>query len=154
MIFPVFCSLLLMASFGLPQQANMPPSLFVGEWVGTQSWAIEDPPPGILADQPVRLTIEMVEGRLEGQLSIFGGSDTANFTEVTIVGDELQATAMPGEESRERWKGDVEFLLKLKLDDVRLAGTADVRMGGVDWMKYDYNLSKRRTPRSLVVPNQ
>jgi len=151
MMFNLFCSLFLAAFLGVPQQPDTPPSLFVGEWVGTQSWAIENPPPGILADQPVSLTIEMVDGQLVGELSMFGGGDKATFTGGTIVGDELAATAVPGEESRERWKSGVEFLLKLKLDDVRLAGTADVSMGGVDWLKYNYNLSKRRTPRSLVI---
>ena len=43
--------------------ATVSPQAFVGTWVGTQSWAIEKPPPGARPDQPVSLTIDLVDGR-------------------------------------------------------------------------------------------
>ena len=77
--------------------ATVSPQAFVGTWVGTQSWAIEKPPPGARPDQPVSLTIDLVDGKLFGTLTPFlGGDDGATFVEAEIVGDQLQAAAMVG----------------------------------------------------------
>jgi len=39
-----------------PQRATVSPQVFVGTWVGTQRWAIANPPPGANPDQPVSIT--------------------------------------------------------------------------------------------------
>ena len=73
------------------------PQAFVGTWVGTQSWGIEKPPPGARPDQPVSLTIDLVDGKLFGTMIPFmGGDDGATFVEAEIVGDQLRASAMVG----------------------------------------------------------
>ena len=40
-------------------EATVQPVRFAGTWVGTQAWAIENPPPGSRQDQPVTLEIEV-----------------------------------------------------------------------------------------------
>src|SRR3954469_20396406 len=90
----VVLSVVLVPNRGVAQE---PPALagrFVGTWVGTQSWAIADAPPGARQDQPVTLTIEIVDGKLVATMKPFlGGDDGASFIETKIVGDELQASA-------------------------------------------------------------
>jgi hypothetical protein len=78
-----------------PQRATVSPQAFVGTWVGTQRWAIANPPPGANEDQPVSITIELVDGKLTGTMTPFmGGDDGATFVDAQIVGDELQASAV------------------------------------------------------------
>jgi hypothetical protein len=73
------------------------PTRFTGTWVGTQSWAIANPPPGARQDQPVTLTIDVVDGKITGSLKpFFGGEDGATLIDAKIVGEELQATAVVG----------------------------------------------------------
>lgn len=73
------------------------PARFAGTWVGTQSWAIANPPPGARQDQPVTLTIEVVDGKIAGSLKPFlGGEDGATIIDARIVGEELRATAVVG----------------------------------------------------------
>src|SRR5688572_20621610 len=73
------------------------PTRFAGTWVGTQSWAIANPPPGSRQDQPVTLTLEVADGKVTGSLKPFlGGEDGATIVDAKIVGDELQATAVVG----------------------------------------------------------
>ena len=45
------------ASVVAQQPAPVPLARFAGTWVGTQAWAIPNPPPGSRQDQPVTLTI-------------------------------------------------------------------------------------------------
>jgi len=72
---------------------------FVGTWVGTQSWAIDAPPPGSNSSQPVAITIREADGVLSGTLTPFmGGYDGATFTNGRVVGDELVAEAGFGSE--------------------------------------------------------
>ena len=78
-----------------PQGAQ--PTRFAGTWVGTQSWAIADPPPGARPDQPVTLTIEVVDGKVTGTLKPFlGGEDGATIVDARVVDEELRATAVVG----------------------------------------------------------
>ena len=44
------------------QQEAVQPTRFAGTWVGTQAWAIKDPPPGASKDQQVTLELQVVEG--------------------------------------------------------------------------------------------
>ncbi len=164
-----------------PAAAAVPATRFVGEWVGTQRWAIENPPPNARPDQPVTLTIQEMDGQLVGTMKPFlGGEDGANFTESTIVGQELHATAMvghprpggvrqvpaPGTPSSgdpetglaperrgrgrgfppsEPWKSPLKVVFVLKNNGVNMTGTADVMMGDAKWLKFDYDLSKKRS---------
>ena len=156
--------------------ATVSPQAFVGTWVGTQSWAIEKPPPGARPDQPVSLTIDLVDGKLFGTMTPFlGGDDGATFVEAEIVGDQLQASAMVGKprqaaaprrlsatkgSKRPRpvaaeadgagaaplgWKEQSKIQFTFKPDGVNLTGTADVMLGDVKWLKFNYDLSKKRS---------
>lgn len=134
---------------------NAPSSAFVGTWVGTQKWAIESPSPSAKEDQPVELTIEAgPDGKLTGFMNPwFGGSDGATFTQTAILGDELQAQAVvgkppaPGQRGqRGNWKNSVKIFFKFKNEgNSALAGTADVMLGDVKWLKFNYNLGKKRS---------
>src|SRR5918996_797456 len=75
----------------------VPVARFAGTWVGTQAWAIGNPPPGASKDQPVALDLEIVDGKITGTMKPFlGGEDGATIVDATIVGDELHATAVVG----------------------------------------------------------
>jgi hypothetical protein len=144
-------------------------SRFVGTWVGTQAWAIDTPPPGARQDQPVTLSIELVGGTLVGTMTPFmGGQDGATFLEAKIVGEELHVSAMVGKPRTARgdevpggppvvrgrtprglpprsWKDPVQVTFIFKNDGVSLTGTADVRMNDVPWLRFKYDLSKKRS---------
>ena len=183
----------LLALVQVPQPAPaVSLSRFVGTWVGTQSWAIQNPPPGARPDQPVTLTIELMDGKLVGSMVPFmGGQDGATFVESKIVGEELQvsavvgrprpATAGPapppaggpgglggpggpgGDEGSQAtapagrgrggrrgtappsWKDTAKIQFAFKNDGVNLTGTADVMLGDVKWLKFNYDLSKKRS---------
>ena len=125
----------------------VPAARFVGTWVGTQSWAIADPPPGSRQDQPVTLVIESVDGKLRGTMTPFlGGEDGATVVEAEIVGSELRAAAVAGRPGgRGGWKSPVRIAFVFRNEGLVLKGTADVRMGEVPWMKFSYDLSKKRS---------
>ena len=150
----------------VPRAAQQPatavqPGRFVGTWVGTQGWDIADPPPGARPDQPVTLTIELLEDKLVGTMKPFlGGEDGATFVDVTIVGEELRASAIVGRPrpaagpqaaggrraaASPGWKDPIRVSFVFKNDGVNLDGTADVMMGDVPWMKFKYDLARRRS---------
>lgn len=136
-----------------PQPDAVPAARFVGTWVGTQAWSIKNPPPGAQQDLPVTLTIESVEGTLTGTMRPFlGGEEGVVFTEAAIVGDELRATAVPGQPQRGRgrggrgWKDPIRVQFAFRSDGLLvLKGTADVKMGDVPWMTFSYDLDKKRS---------
>jgi hypothetical protein len=137
-----------------PQQPveNVSPSVFVGTWVGVQRWAIENKSPSAMRDQPVTLTIEQVNGKLVGKMDpFFGGSDGASFTDAKIVGEELQAAAIvgqppaPGQRGATGWKGNTKILLNLRRSGNDMTGTADILLGDVKWLKFDYELGRQRS---------
>ena len=114
----------------------------------------------MLEGQTVTITIEVVDGKLVGTLTpFFGGTEGASFADAQIVGEELRASggmgkppAAPGGETGggqggaiPRWKLDTEIQFTLKGDRTHLKGTADVRLGGVKWMQYNYDLEKKRS---------
>ena len=155
-----FCTLLVLSVLQVPR-ATVSPQAFAGTWVGTQSWAIDNPPPGARPDQPVELTLSVVEGTITGTLMPFmGGRDGATIVSAEIVGDELRATAVVG---RPRLAGDaaqgrgrrgaapgtfkdatkIQFVFKN--DGLALTGTANVTLGDVPWLKFKYDLSKKRS---------
>jgi hypothetical protein len=145
----VFLSLLLGSS-----AQSAPPSTFVGTWVGTQAWAIDSPSPSAKEEQPVELKIELVGGQIIGFMNPwFGGSDGATFVQTTIEGDQLKAMAVVGKPpapgarvQRGNWKNDVKILFNFKSDfKDSLTGTADVMMNDTKWLKFTYNLSKKRS---------
>jgi len=152
-------SVLILAFAGVTPQAtpvvaNASPSTFVGTWVGTQSWAIDNPSPSAKEEQPVELKIEMVGNQIVGFMNPwFGGSDGATFIQTAIDGDQLKATAIVGKPpapgargQRGNWKSNVRILFNLKSDfKDTLTGTADVMMNDVKWLKFNYNLSKKRS---------
>ena len=147
-----------MASSASPQDAApaVQPVRFEGAWVGTQAWAIENPPPGSRQDQPVTLELSVVDGKLAGTMKPFlGGEDGATLVDTSIVGEELHATAIVGRPraagagSRRggpaNWKDPIQVAFVFRSDGLNMTGTADVTMGDVPWMKYRYSLSKKRS---------
>jgi hypothetical protein len=154
------------------ERPTVPPQAFVGTWVGTQSWNIANPPPGVSKDQPVSLTMAVVDEKLTGTMTPFmGGNDGATFVETEIVGDELRASAIftrppenkgarapaPAVEDEEgaprivpsiirrpTWKDTVKIRFVFKADRVDLKGTGDIEMNGVKWLHFTYDLSKKR----------
>ena len=161
------------------ERATVLPQAFVGTWVGTQHWSIANPPPGVSTDQPVSLTIDVVDGKLTGTMTPFmGGEDGATFVEARIVGDVLQvsaafghlrpagaataAAAAPALVSEEdggsprkvpatparrgpTWKDTVTIQFAFTSDRLDLKGTGDVMMNGVQWLSFNYDLSKKRS---------
>lgn len=154
------------------QNAPVPAQAFVGTWVGTQRWAIATPPPGANPEQPVAITIVLVEGKLRGLMTPFmGGEDGVVFTEGTIAGDELHASAVFGnptpdqvpvtEDARDQqgdfkivpsngrsrkqpWKDTIKVDFTFRSHGVSLKGAATVTMNEMKWLSFDYDLSKKR----------
>lgn len=131
--------------------ANVPAARFVGTWVGTQAWAIPNPPPGASNDQAVTLELELVEGKLTGRMTPFlGGEDGATIVDATIVGEELHASAIVGRPRAGRrgggqgGSGSTTIAFVFRNDGVKMSGTADVKMGDVPWTKFSYTLGKKR----------
>ena len=133
----------------------VPAARFVGTWVGTQAWAIKDPPPGASNEQPVTLDLQLVDGKITGTMRPFlGGEDGATITETTIVGEELRATAVvgrprPATAGRRGGGGGgnsaIAIAFVFRNDALKMTGTADVKMGDVPWTKFKYDLSKKRS---------
>lgn len=145
-------------------RATVSAQTFAGTWVGTQSWAIDNPPPGTRPDQPVELTLAVLNGRIVGTLVPFmGGQDGATIVDAQIVGDELRASAVVGRGRvptgeaaapagrGRRGGGPVGFKDGTKIqfvfrnDGLALTGTADVTLNDVKWMKFKYDLSRKRS---------
>ena len=137
------------------QETAVQPTRFAGTWVGTQAWAIDNPPPGSNNDQPVTLTLEVVEGKVTGTMTPFlGGEDGATIVDSVIIGEELRATAVAGRPRPQvagrrgggaGWKDPIRIAFVFRNDGVTMTGTADVRMGDVPWMKFKYDLGKKRS---------
>lgn len=132
----------------------MPSARFVGTWVGTQAWAITDPPPGASKDQPVTLDLQVVDGRVTGTMKPFlGGEDGATIVDATIVGEELRATAVVGRPRTQAagrgrgggFKDATKIAFVFRVNGVKMTGTADVQMGDVPWTKFSYDLGKKRS---------
>ena len=152
---------LLLATAGHPlaaqDQAAVPAARFVGTWVGTQAWAIKDPPPGASKDQPITLDLQLVDGKLTGTMKPFlGGEDGATIVEATIVGEELHATAVVGRPRTQAagrgrgggqggFKDATRIAFVFRNEGVKMTGSADVQMGDVPWMKFTYDLGKKRS---------
>ena len=137
-------------------QTSVPSARFIGTWVGTQAWAIKDPPPGANNEQPVTLELQLVDGKITGTMRPFlGGEDGATITDATIVGDELRATAVVGRPRPANagrrgggapgGNGAIRIAFVFRNDGVKMSGTADVRMGDVPWTKFSYKLEKKRS---------
>ena len=149
--------------------AAVPAARFVGTWVGTQAWAIPNPPPGANNEQPVTLNLQLVDGKVTGTMRPFlGGEDGATITDATIVGEELRATAIVGRprpagagrrpsagaqgpssaEGRgggpAAGNGVIRIAFVFRNDGLKLSGTADVQMGDTPWTKFSYALAKKR----------
>src|SRR5688572_6042366 len=158
MVFAIGACLILTLPLAASQDAA--PSRFVGEWVGLQTWAIENPPANVKESQPVEIKIESMEGRLVGTITPFmGGSDGASFVDATITGEELKATGAMGpprlataqggrgQRGATGWKSTVkvDFSFAFGGNNNQLIGTADVLMGDAKWMKFKYELSRKRS---------
>jgi hypothetical protein len=136
-----------------PAQPAVPLARFAGTWVGTQGWGIEEPPPGARRDQPVTLTIEVVDGMVTGTMEPFlGGEEGATFVDARLVGEELHATAVVGRPRQgaarrgpPNWKETVAIAFVFRNNGVEMTGTADVTMSDVPWMKFTYQLGKKRS---------
>ena len=138
-----------------PAPPAVPAARFVGTWVGTQAWAIKDPPPGANNEQPVTLDIQIVDAKITGTMRPFlGGEDGATITEAKIVGEELRATAVVGRlrpaTAGRRGGGAggtsaVKIAFVFRNDGVKMTGSADVQMGEVPWTKFSYKLEKKRS---------
>ena len=146
MNFPIFATILLALAV---QQPAASPSSFVGSWVGFQTWTGDTVSVSAKTPQAVTLNIEMVDGKLVGTMPFFGGVDVASFVDTRIVGDELEASAVikkaEAAAQRKAWTDDVKITFHLKADKVNMTGTADVLLGDVKWMKFKYELGKKRT---------
>jgi len=127
---------------------------FVGTWVGTQSWAIDNPSPSAKDEQPVELKIDFIQGQLTGFMTPwFGGSDGATFVQASIADEQLKAIAVVGKPpvpgpraQRGNWKNSVKIQFNFKNESKdSLTGTADVMMNDVKWLKFNYNLSRKRS---------
>ena len=160
----VFASALLAASLALPIAGQQSPAAtdapaaaaatrFAGTWVGTQAWAIDNPPPGSRQDQAVTLEIEVVDGTIAGSMTPFlGGEEGATFVDTRIVGDELHATAIVGRPRPQGagrrgggFKESTRIAFVFRNAGVNMTGSADVRMGDVPWMKFRYELGRKRS---------
>lgn len=139
-----------------PATPSVPAARFVGTWVGTQAWAIPNPPPGANNEQPITLDLQLVEGKITGTMRPFlGGEDGATITEATIVGEELRATAVVGRPrpatAGRRGGGAgggtsaIRIAFVFRNDGLKMSGTADVQMGDVPWTKFKYELAKKRS---------
>ena len=134
--------------------AAVPAARFAGTWVGTQAWAINNPPPGSSQDQAVTLEIQVMDGKITGMMKPFlGGEDGATIVDATIVGEELHATAVVGRPRPQvagrrgggaGWQDPIRIAFVFKNNGVNMEGTADVQMGEVPWMKFTYDLGKKR----------
>ena len=130
-----------------------PASRFVGTWVGTQAWAIKNPPPGANNEQPVTLELELVDGKIAGTMRPFlGGDDGATIVDATIVGEELRASAVVGRPRPAGRRGGgaggngaIKIAFVFRNDGLKMNGTADVQMGDVPWTKFKYDLGKKRS---------
>ena len=133
--------------------AAVPASRFVGTWVGTQAWAVPNPPPGANNEQPITLDLQLTDGKISGTMRPFlGGDDGATITEATIVGEELRATAIVGRPRPNAGRGGgrggnsaIRIAFVFRNDGVKMTGTADVRMGDVPWTRFKYDLGKKRS---------
>lgn len=148
------CLCLAAGAFAQAPATPAPTARFVGTWVGTQAWAIKDPPPGASNEQPVTLELSLVDGKVTGTMRPFlGGDDGATITESTIVGDELRATAVVGRPRPAGRRGGgpgggnsaIRIAFVFRNDGLKMTGTADVTMGDVPWTKFRYNLGKKRS---------
>jgi hypothetical protein len=126
-------------AFSQAQPAAVPAARFVGTWVGTQAWAIANPPPGANNEQPVTLELQLADGKISGTMR-------------PIVGDELRATAVVGRPRPTTGRGGgrggnsaIRIAFVFRNDGVKMTGTADVRMGDVPWTKFRYDLGKKRS---------
>jgi hypothetical protein len=147
--------ILLIATVIAQTPAAVPAARFVGTWVGTQAWAISNPPPGANNEQPVTLELQLVDGRITGTMRPFlGGDEGATITASTIVGEELRATAVVGRPRPTAGRrgggaaggtGGTRIAFVFRNDGVKMTGTADVRMGEVPWTKFKYELGKKRS---------
>jgi len=171
MLKAIFALILALAAGPVRAQSTaVQPTRFAGTWVGTQAWAIANPPPGSRNDQPVTLTIDLVDGRIQGTMTpFFGGDDGVTFVDTTVVGDELHAKAVVGRPRpvaasgdepappaaarggrrggpQRNWKDAVDITFVFKSDGaVQMSGTGDVMLGDVKWMSFRYDLSKKRS---------
>jgi hypothetical protein len=140
-----------------PATRQLSPGSFVGTWVGVQTWAIDNPSPGAKEEQEVTLTVDELNGKLVGSLTpFFGGSDGASFVDGELVGDMLQASGKLGQprageqvaESRNQprgWKDAARIQFAFSADRNNLKGTADIQLNGVKWLKFNYDLSRKRS---------
>ena len=137
-----------------PSTASVPAARFVGTWVGTQAWAIPNPPPGASNDQPVTLELQLVDDKITGTMKPFlGGDDGATIVDATIVGEELRANAVVGRvrpaTAGRRGGGGGNSAIKIAFvfrnDGVKMTGGAEVSMGDVPWTKFKYTLGKKRS---------
>ena len=139
-----------------PAPGAVPAARFVGTWVGTQAWAIPNPPPGANNEQPVTLDLQLVDGRITGTMRPFlGGDDGATITDATIVGEELRATAVVGRPrpaaagrrggGAAGGNGAIRIAFVFRNDGLKLSGTADLQMGDVPWTKFSYALARKRS---------
>jgi len=153
--------LLALAAFQAPEPPQpVTPATFVGTWVGLQTVS-NNSSPGVQEGQTVTMTIELVDGKLVGTLNpFFGGNDGARFVDVMIAGEELKASAVVGKapvtgpptpdnagggRGGPVWKSDTSIQFTLRADRTHMKGTADVALGGVKWMQYNYDLEKKRS---------
>ena len=122
-------------------QESAPLSRFAGTWVGLQSWTVDNP--SAQEPQTVTLTLEVVDGELTGSMAPFLGLRAGvAITDARVVNDQLHATAT----GRGRgWQAGVGVEFRFTRDAEAMTGTADLTLGEVDWLDFDYELSLKRS---------
>ena len=130
------------AAKGLGQEPA-PLAGFEGEWVGLQTWTFENP--SAQEPQPVTLTLAVDGGELTGSITPFlGGVQALPIAGARVVGDELRMS-LDSSRSRNRWQRNVDVQFTFRLEANELHGTAELTMGAVPWLRFDYALSRKRS---------
>lgn len=120
---------------------DVPLTFFEGTWVGLETWTPDNP--SAQEPQTVTMTFKVEDGTLTGTIVPFLGLRAgARITEARVVGSELHAKASAGQRG---WQGDVGIDLTLNVDADAMTGKADLTLGEVDWVKLEYELSRKRS---------
>jgi hypothetical protein len=132
---------------GSASQSPQSLTRFAGVWTGTQLWKTSSPSPYTREGQPVSLEIRVSGDTISGSITPFlGMAEGATFSRARITGSQLRATAIIGAPretgNSSNWPDSVVSSFEFNLDGNDLAGTAQLNMGEVPWLKFEYRLRR------------
>jgi len=134
----IFCAAITIPVSG--RQAGA--SLFAGEWVGLQTWTVENPSAG--EPQTVTVRFVMSESGLTGAMTpVLGAAESVPLTDIQIEGDDLSAS-FDFSGVRNRWQRAVTGTISFTRDADRMSGTANLAMGDVPWLNFEYQLNRKQ----------